>query len=95
MAITKTITTDKIEIVGDYKMIQVRDKTTVKEDGTVIGESFARKSFNPGDLDGSDNLVVRDLSAESSEIQAIAADVWTQAVKDAWKANLIANKPAS
>ena len=95
MAITKTITTDKIEIVGDYKIIQVRDKTTVKEDGTVIGESFARKSFNPGDLDGSDNLVVRDLSAESSEIQAIAADVWTQAVKDAWKANLIANKPAS
>ena len=95
MAITKTITTDKIEIVGDYKIIQVRDKTTVKEDGTVIGESFARKSFNPGDLYGSDNLVVRDLSAESSEIQAIAADVWTQAVKDAWKANLIANKPAS
>ena len=92
MAITKTITTDKIEIVGEYRIIQVRDKTTVKEDGTVIGESFRRKSFNPGELDGSDNLVVRDLSAESSEIQSIAADVWTTAVKDAWKANLIANK---
>ena len=92
MAITKTIATDKIEIVGEYRIIQVRDKTTVKEDGTVIGESFARKSFNPGELDASDNLVVRDLSAESSEIQSIAADVWTTAVKDAWKANLIANK---
>ena len=92
MAITKTIATDKIEIVGEYRIIQVRDKTTVKEDGTVIGESFRRKSFNPGELDGSDNLVVRDLSAESSEIQSIATDVWTTAVKDAWKANLIANK---
>jgi hypothetical protein len=92
MAITKTITTDKIEIVGEYRIIQVRDKTTVKEDGTVIGESFRRKSFNPGELDGSDNLVVRDLSAESSEIQSIATDVWTTTVKDAWKANLIANK---
>ena len=92
MALTKTTTTDKIEIVGEYKIIQVRDKITVKEDGTVIGESFTRKSFNPGELDGSDNLVVRDLSAESSEIQAIAADVWTQSVKDSWKAKLIANK---
>ena len=92
MAITKTITTDKIEIVGEYRIIQVRDKTTVKEDGTIIGSSFRRKSFNPGELDASDNLVVRDLSAESSEIQSIAADVWTTAVKDAWKANLIANK---
>ena len=95
MAITKTITTDKIEIVGEYKIIQVRDKTTVKEDDKVIGSSFTRKSFNPGELDGSDNLVVRDLSAESSEIQSIATDVWTQSVKDAWKANLIANKEVS
>ena len=74
MALTKTVATDKIEIVGEYRIIQVRDKTTVKEDGTEISSSFQRKSFNPGELDGSDNLVVTDLTGESSEIQSIAAD---------------------
>ena len=92
MALTKSTETDKIEIVGKYKIIQVREKVVIKEDNTVVGEAWHRKSFNPGQLDGSDNLVVTDLSAETAEIQAVAADVWTQSVKDAWKANLIANK---
>ena len=92
MALTKSTETDKIEIVGQYKIIQVREKIVIKEDDKEISSSYNRKSFNPGELDGSDNLVVTDLSAESSEIQAIAANVWTQSVKDAWKAHLIANK---
>ena len=92
MALTKSTVTDRIEVVGEYKIIQILEKTIVKEDGVEISEGVKRKSFNPGELDASDNLVVRDLSAESSEIQAIAADVWTQAVKDAWKDNLIKNK---
>ena len=92
MALTKSTVTDRIEVVGEYKIIQILEKTIVKEDGVEIGERIKRKSFNPGQLDGSDNLVVTDLSAETAEVQAIAADVWTQSVKDAWKANLIANK---
>mgnify|MGYP003152507231 CR=1 FL=1 len=92
MALTKSNETDKIEIVGQYKIIQVRERIVIKEDDNEISASYHRKSFNPGQLDGSDNLVVTDLSAESSEIQAIAADVWTQSVKDAWKAHLIAGK---
>ena len=92
MALTKSIITDRIEVVGEYKIIQILEKTIVKEDGVEISEGIKRKSFNPGQLDGSDNLVVTDLSAETAEIQAVAADVWTQSVKDAWKANLIANK---
>ena len=92
MALTKSIITDRIEVVGEYKIIQILEKTIVKEDGVAISEGAKRKSFNPGQLNGSDNLVVTDLSAETAEIQAVAADVWTQSVKDAWKANLIANK---
>ena len=92
MALTKSTITDRIEVVGEYKIIQILEKTIVKEDGVEISEGIKRKSFNPGQLDGSDNLVVTDLSAETTEVQAIAADVWTQSVKDAWKANLIANK---
>ena len=92
MALTKSTVTDRIEVVGEYKIIQILEKTVVKEDDVEISEGIKRKSFNPGQLDGSDNLVVTDLSAETTEVQAIAADVWTQSVKDAWKANLIANK---
>tara|TARA_R100000781_G_C4008189_1_gene102728 strand:- start:4 stop:282 length:279 start_codon:yes stop_codon:yes gene_type:complete len=92
MALTKSTVTDRIEVVGEYKIIQILEKTIVKEDDVEISEGIKRKSFNPGQLDGSDNLVVTDLSAETTEVQAIAADVWTTTVKDAWKANLIANK---
>ena len=43
MAITKEIIEDKIEIVGDYKSIQVRTATVIKEDGVEISRSFHRK----------------------------------------------------
>ena len=92
MALTKSTETDKIEIVGKYKIIQVRERIVIKEDDKEISSSYQRKSFNPGELDGSDNLVVTNLSAETTEIQSIANDVWTTSVKNAWKDNLIANK---
>jgi len=94
MAITKTITEDKIEIVGDYKAIQIRTATIIKEDGVELSRSFHRKSLQCGTLDGSDNLVDTDISSESTEVKAIAAAVWTTTVKNAWKAKLIADKPS-
>ena len=93
MAITKEIKQDKIEIVTDYKHIQVREQTIVKEDGEVLSSSYTnRYVLNSGKLDASDNLVDTDISGESAEIQAIANAVWTDAVKDAWKNKLIADK---
>ena len=94
MALTKTIEEDKIEVVGLYKFVQVRTATVIKEDGNDISRSFHRKVLDPGGLDASDNFVDRDLSSESAEVKGICAAVWTQAVKDAWKAKLIAEKPA-
>jgi len=93
MALTKTTIEDKIEVVGDYKHIQIRTATVIKEDGVELNRSFHRKTLDPGVLDASDNLVDRDISSESAEVKGIAAAVWTQSVKDAWKAHLIANKP--
>jgi len=93
MALTKTIEEDKIEVVGDYKHVQIRTATVIKENGVELSRSFHRKVLDPGTLDGSDNLVDTDISAESTEVKGIAAAVWTQAVKDAWKAKLIADKP--
>ena len=92
MALTKTIEEDKIEVVGKYKLVQVRSATVIKEDGVELNRSFHRKVVDPGTLDGSDNLVNRDISVESAEVQGICNSVWTSTVKDAWKAKLIADK---
>ena len=92
MALTKTTEEDKIEVVGPYKTVQVRTATVIKEDGTELSRSFSRKTLSPGTLDGSDNLVDTDTSAESAEVKGIASAVWTTDVKNAWKAKLIADK---
>ena len=92
MALTKTILDDKIEIVTDFKHLQIRQATIIKEDGTELTRSFHRRVIPPGTLDGSDNLVDTDISSESTEVQGIAAAVWTQSVKDSWKAKLISEK---
>ena len=92
MALTKTIIDDKIEIVGDFKHIQIRTATVIKEDGVELSRSYSRKVLECGSLDGSDNLVDTDISGESAEVQAICNGVWTTDVKNAFKAQLIANK---
>ncbi len=92
MSLTKEIVEDKIEVVGDFKKIQIRTATIIKDDGKEITRSFHRKTINPGTLDGSDNLVDTDTSGESAEVKSIAAAVWTDSVKTAWKNNLISLK---
>ena len=92
MALTETIEYDKIEVVGQYKAVQVRKATVIKKDGTELTRSFERYVLHPGSLDASDNLIDTDLSGEPSEVSAVCTAVWTDAVKDAWKASLIAEK---
>ena len=92
MALTKTIEEDKIEVVGQFKAIQIRTATVIKEDGTELNRSFHRKVLFPGRIDASDNWIDTDISSESTEVKGIANTVWSQSVKDAYKANLIANK---
>ena len=94
MALTKETSTVAIEVVGQYKHIQIAEDTVIKEDGTEISRTRHRKTYSCGSLstDGNDNFVATDISGESSEVQGIANTVWTQSVKDAWKAKLIADK---
>ena len=100
MALTESIEYDKIEVVGQYKSVQVRKATVIKKDGKELTRSFERFVLDAGTLDGSDNLVDNPLSKEpdgttdiADEVKAVCNAVWTTSVKDAWKANLIANKP--
>ena len=102
MALTETIEYDKIEVVGQYKAVQVRKATVIKKDGTEITRTFERFVLDPGTLDASDNLVDNPLDKEpdgttdiADEVKAVCNAVWTTSVKDAWKAKLIADKPSS
>jgi hypothetical protein len=49
MALTKQTVTDKLEIVGPYSHIQVREAIQVLEDGQVISQSFHRYVVAPGE----------------------------------------------
>ena len=92
MAITKETQIGKIEVIGQYKSVQVRTDTVVIEDGTELTRQYHRHSLTPGALDNSDNLVVTDISGENTEIQAVCNGVWTDAIKLAWKNKLIADR---
>ena len=82
MALTEETVEDKIEIVGDYKHVQVRNAVIIKRDGVEISRSFSRHVVAPND----------DISGESAEVQAICAVVHTQEVKDAYAAHLAAQE---
>ena len=89
MAISKTTEEDKIEIVGDFKDIQVRTATIIKEDGVELTRSFHRHVVQCVDTvkndDDSFTHTDTDISSESTEVKAIANAVWTDAVKAAKK----------
>ena len=84
MALTEQQVQDKIEIVGDYKMIQIRTATVIKRDGTEISRSFHRHVVAPC-TKASGSWADTDISGESTEVQAIANAVWTSTIKTAFQ----------
>ena len=89
MALTKETIEDKIEIVGEYKNIQVRTATIIKEDDVEINRSFHRRTLecvsSAKNEDNSWTHTDTDVSSESAEVQGIAAIVWTTEIKNAKK----------
>ncbi len=80
--LTEETVQDKIEIVSEHKMIQVRTATVIKRDGTEISRSFSRHVVAPD----------ADITGESTEVQAICAAVHTDAVKTVYAAHLAAQE---
>ena len=74
MAITKELIQDKIEVVGDFKHIQVRTATVIKEDGKELSRSFHRHVVSPDS----------DSTNESDDVKAMVAQFHTDAVKKAY-----------
>ena len=101
MALSESIEYDKIEIVSEYKHVQVRKASIIKKDGKELTRSFHRYVLDAGTLDVSNNFVENPLDKEPDgvtnipdEVKAICNAVWTTTVKDAWKAKLIADQNA-
>ena len=99
MALKESIEYDKIEVVTNYKHVQVRKATVIKKDDVELTRSFERYVLQAGTLDGSDNLVDNPLDKEpdgttaiADEVKSICTAAWTTTIKDAWKAKLIADK---
>jgi hypothetical protein len=76
MALTKEVRYDKIEITGEYKVIQCREATIIKDNGVELSRTFHRHLLHPGD----------DITGEPQETQDICNAVWTDEVKSAWTA---------
>ena len=77
MALTEETIQDKIEVVGEFKFIQVRTATIIKKDGTEISRTFSRHIVSP-------NISADNLAKESTEVQGIANSVWTDEIKTAY-----------
>ena len=84
MAITKEVIQDKIEVVGEFKHIQVRTATVIKEDGVELSRSFHRHVISPDS----------DSSKESADVKAMVAQFHTDAVKKAYADHLKASQPS-
>ena len=98
MAITKTIIVDKTEVISvgstyssdEWKNVQVRTATVIKEDGVELSRSYHRHVLEPGTVAaGSTALTPTDISGEETSVQSIANAVWTTDAKEAYRAYLV------
>lgn len=81
MAITKRTEDDKIEVVGEFKIIQVRTATIIEENGVEISRSYSRRTIDP--------LVSDDaLANESADVRAMASQFHTDAIKASYQASV-------
>ena len=83
MALTEETVQDKLEIVGDYKVIQVRTATIIKKDGVEISRSFHRHVVTPD----------ADVSGESDDVKALATQFHTDAIKTAYAKHIAESNP--
>ena len=87
MAITKRTEEDKIEVVGEFKHIQVRTATVIEEDGVELSRSFHRHTVSP-------DISSDDLANESADVQAMHTQFHTDAVKTAYAKHLKDSAPS-
>lgn len=83
MALTEETLDDKIELVGEFRQVQIRTATIIKRDGEEISRSFHRRVLAPD----------ADISEENTEIKSITKSAWTKKIKEAYAAQLASQIP--
>ena len=81
MALIEKTIIDKIEVVGIFKHVQVREDKQIVDDATdevKASGNWHRYALAPGD----------DLSGQPADVAAIANAVWTDEVKAAYAAHV-------
>ena len=90
MALTERFENDKIEVVGQYKAVQVRRATVIERDGVEVSRSFHRHVLKPGTVaEGTSTLTDTDISGEDADVQAICNAAWTDAIKESYRIKLV------
>ena len=77
MALTKETTEELIQVIGPFATIEFRTTTRIKDDGVIVADNLHRDSIKVGDLNSKNELVVTDISGQSAQVQAIAAQTYT------------------
>ena len=75
MALSESIEYDKIEVVGQYKAVQVRKATVITKDGVELTRAYERYVLHPDS----------DMTGQPNEVAAICNAAWTPEIKEAWK----------
>ena len=78
MALTKQSKIAKIEVVGEFKAVQVAVDISVFEDGVLLSTTRHRHVLHPNE----------DISTQDPEVQAICNTAWTDEIKSAWQTHL-------
>lgn len=85
MTITKGTEIGRMEVVSEFKHIQVRMDTVIREDGVELSRTHHRHVVTP-------DISAEKLANEHTEVQAIAnSGIWTQEIKDAWSDKVAAD----
>ena len=93
MTLTKETSAELIQVIGPFKNIEIRTTTRIKDDGVIVADNLHRDVIKCGDLNSKNELVPTDISGQSAEVQSIAAAVWTDEVKEAYRKYLVDNLP--
>tara|TARA_B100000214_G_scaffold108897_1_gene76816 strand:+ start:681 stop:962 length:282 start_codon:yes stop_codon:yes gene_type:complete len=92
MALSKAQAVDRLTIRSPFNHIEIRTGTVFQEDGVNLAVRYTKEMVKCGTLNSDNELVDTDMSGYSAEIQGVAAAVWTDAIKEGYKQQLIALK---
>ena len=83
MSLSKRRVQDKIEIVGNFKTIQIRYSDEIVEDGAVISQSYHRDAVECGNFN----------KADEHNVRAIADLYWTEELIESYNEQEELNTP--